>query len=445
VGSSQQERISDGGQLTVASDGAPETRSEVPLYSWYVLGILFLVYVFNFIDRQILSILIEPIKKELGVSDTAMGFLSGLAFALFYSVAGLPIARWADRGTRRSIIALGLTVWSGMTAACGLVHSFSQLALARVGVGVGEAAGTPPAHSLISDYFAPDRRATALAIYSMGIYAGVMIGFLAGGWIEHFFDWRTAFFVVGVPGLALALLVRMTVREPPRGQTESGKVDTGTDSVPDVMRFLFSRRSFVHLQVGGSLHAFATYGMFIWIAPFLSRVHGMPGHEIGSWLGPIAGIGGGTGAYLGGVLADRLGKRDVRWYLWLPALTMVLAIPFVLLFLMLGDPTVALLCYIPYVVLGATYSGPTYAMTQAIVKVRMRAIAVAIHMFIVHLIGMGGGPQVIGILSDLFRDELGADSIRYALLIVAVTDVVASVFYLLAARTLRHDIATRDT
>jgi MFS family permease len=421
-----------------------DRQPRVPFYSWYVLGVLFLVYVFNFIDRQLISILLEPIKEDLGASDTAMGFLSGLAFALFYCIAGLPIARWADRGTRRSIIALGLLTWSVMTAASGLARNFLQLALARVGVGVGEAAGSPPAHSLVSDYFPPERRATALAIYSMGIYAGIMIGFVAGGWLEHFFDWRTAFIVVGLPGIALAVLLRFTVREPPRGQMESGPVDTGTDSVGDVLRFLLSRKSFVYLQIGGSFHAFAAYGLVIWVPPFLARVHGMEGHEIGSWVGPIAGIGGAVGAFFGGVLADRLGRRDLRWYLWVPAVAVVLAVPFTLLFLLLGDLIPALLCYIPHTVLGATYSGPTHAMTQAIVKVRMRAIAVAVHMFLVSLIGLGAGPQVIGILSDLFRDEFGEGSIRYAMLIIAVTDLFCAVFYLLAARTLRDDIARRD-
>ena len=229
-------------------------------YPNYVLAVLFFVYVFNFIDRTILSILIEDVKRELGVSDTAMGFLTGIAFAVFYTVAGIPIARWADVGVRRSIIALGLTVWSLMTAASGLVQNFGQLVAARIGVGVGEAAGSPPAHSLIADYFPPERRATALSIYSAGIYVGVLFGYLAGGWVNEFFGWRNAFFVVGLPGLLLALLVRFTVREPSRGQSEPPRapsepaaVDEAPEPWQDVFRFLWSLRSFRHLAFGAGM------------------------------------------------------------------------------------------------------------------------------------------------------------------------------------------------
>ena len=184
---------------TARPQSAPSSDDFDPRYARYVLGILFLVYVVNFIDRQILSILLDPIKEDLGASDTQMGFLTGFAFAIFYTGFGIPIARWADRGSRRSIIALGLTVWSLMTAACGLAQSFVQLAIARIGVGVGEAAGTPPAHSLISDYFPPERRATAFSIYNFGIPIGIMLGYLGGGWIAEFFDWQIAFFAACVP------------------------------------------------------------------------------------------------------------------------------------------------------------------------------------------------------------------------------------------------------
>ncbi|MGI9592688.1 MAG: MFS transporter, partial [Myxococcota bacterium] len=199
---------------------APASAEISDSYRRYALGLLLVVYVFNFIDRQILAILAEPIAKELDLSDTALGFLGGVAFAVFYTFAGIPIARWADRGTRRSIIALGLLVWSGMTAVTGLSRSFAHLALARVGVGLGEAACSPPAHSLLSDYFPPERRGTAFSIYSLGIPIGGAIGTFAGGWIVEFFDWRTAFFAVGLPGVVLALVVRLTLREPPRGHSE---------------------------------------------------------------------------------------------------------------------------------------------------------------------------------------------------------------------------------
>ncbi len=214
---------------SLPSTPAPETGAEAANssrgYANYVLAVLFTVYVFNLLDRNILAILLDPIKAELGASDTQMGFLTGFAFAVFYTFAGVPIARLADRGVRRSIIAAGLSVWSLMTALCGVVQSFPQLALARIGVGVGEAAGTPPAHSLISDYFPLERRATAISIYNSGISVGVMLGLLAGGWINQFFGWRAAFFVVGGPGLLFALVVRFTIKEPPRGMSETVPVD----------------------------------------------------------------------------------------------------------------------------------------------------------------------------------------------------------------------------
>jgi MFS family permease len=405
-------------------------------YPNYVLAVLFVVYVFNFIDRTILSILVEDVKRELGVSDTAMGFLTGIAFALFYTVAGIPIARWADVGVRRSIIALGLTVWSLMTAASGLVQNFGQLVAARIGVGVGEAAGSPPAHSLIADYFPPERRATALSIYSAGIYVGVLFGYLAGGWVNEFFGWRNAFFVVGLPGLLLALLVRFTVREPPRGQSEPPRAPSepaAADEAPepwqDVFRFLWSLRSFRHLAFGAGIAAFSGYGFSQWAPTFLRRVHEMSSGEVGTWLGLIIGFGGLLGAPLGGLLADRKGHVDVRWYAWVPAVSAVAP---------------ALLIYIPAVILSAMYLGPTLAMIQAMVKLRMRAMASAVLFLILNLIGLGLGPQVVGALSDLLTPHYGQEAVRYSLLIVSLTAVWAGLHYALAARTLADDLRAKD-
>lgn len=421
--------------------GAPASSQR---YARYVLGLLFVVNVFNFIDRQILAILLDPIKQDLGVSDTEMGFLTGFAFAFFYAVAGLPIARWADRGSRSAIIALGLMVWSAMTAASGLARTFAQLALARVGVGAGEAACAPSAHSLISDYFPEERRATALSVYAIGTYVGVMIGFLAGGWLTEFFDWRTAFWVVGLPGLVLALLVRLTLREPRRGESESAPVDNRSLPVSELLRFLLARRSFVYLQLASSLHAFTAYGFVLWSPSFLGRVHGMGTAEIGSWLALIAGPGGAIGVYLVGKLSDRLTPGEPRWYMWLPALTCLLPLPFTGAFLLLDSSGWALACYAPHTILGAGYVGPIYAATQALVKVRMRAQAVAIHLFMANLIGLGAGPQVVGILSDAFAESAGPFSLRYALLIVGIGNVGAGLLYLRAARSIRADLASRD-
>lgn len=409
-------------------------------YSYYVLALLFVVYVFNFIDRQILAILLESIKADLGASDTAMGFLSGFAFALFYTIAGIPIARWADRGSRRSIIAAGLAVWSMMTAASGLARSFTQLALARVGVGIGEAAGSPPAHALISDYFEPARRGTALSIYATGVYVGAMVAYLAGGVMVKYFDWRTAFLVVGLPGVPLALLVRCTIREPSRGQSEGGERQLVADSFAEVMRFLLARRSFVFIVLAASCQALSGYGVLAWGPTFLGRVHGMDSVAIGAWLGLIVGLGGGVGAFAGGALADRLGARDQRWYMFLSALVSVLSVPFGVAFLLLADQRLALLSFIPFYTLSAMYVGPMLSMTQGVVKPRMRATASAILLFILNMIGLGAGPFLVGLLNDRLHAQFGSSAIRYSLLVVVLIGGVASVFFAQASRTLRDDL-----
>jgi predicted MFS family arabinose efflux permease len=432
-------------EVPESADGQTQHGPQpVSRYSYYALGLLFVVYVVNFIDRQVLAILLDPIKQDLDVSDTAMGFLTGFAFAIFYAIAGLPLARWADRGVRRTIIALGLALWSLMTAASGLARSFAQLAIARVGVGVGEAACTPPAHSLISDYFPPARRATALAIYAMGTHVGIMIGFLAGGWLTELFDWRTAFVVVGLPGVALAVVVRLTLREPRRGQSEAGPVDTRSASISEVARFLLGRRSFVFVQLAGAIHGISAYGFAIWVPAFLGRVHGMGPAEIGTGLALIAGPGGAAGVFLLGKLTDWLSPGEPRWYLWLPTLAALLPLPFTLGFLLLEDRFWALACYIPHTLLGSGFVGPKYALTQAVVKVRMRAQAVAIMLLFTNLFGLGAGPQAVGILSDFFSPRFGSLSLRYALLFLCVFNLLAAVLYLIAARSVREDLASRD-
>jgi MFS family permease len=413
-------------------------------YANYVLAILFLVYVFNFIDRTILSILVEDVKRDLGVSDTAMGFLTGIAFALFYTIAGIPIARWADVGVRRSIIALGLLVWSLMTAASGLAQNYGQLVAARIGVGVGEAAGSPPAHSLLADYFPPERRATVLSLYSSGIYVGVLFGYLAGGWVNEFFGWRQAFFVVGLPGVALALLVRFSIREPPRGHSERVVEVAAPEPWQVVFRFLWSLPSFRHLAFGAGMAAFSGYGFAQWAPTFLRRVHDMGSGEVGTWLGLIIGFGGLLGAPLGGWLADRWGGVDVRWYAWIPGISAVVGIPFALCFLLIDSVTPALLVYIPAVVFSAMYLGPTLAMIQAMVKLRMRAMASAVLFLILNLIGLGLGPQAVGALSDLLKASYGDEALRYALVIVSFSGLWAAIHYALAARTLANDLQAKN-
>ncbi len=411
-------------------------------YSRYVLGLLFVVYVFNFIDRQVLSILLPAIKAELDVSDTYMGFLTGPAFVLFYTFAGIPIARFADRTSRRSVIALGLVVWTTMTAASGLVKTFWQLAAARVGVGIGEAAGSPPAHSLISDYFKPEQRATALSIYGAGVYLGVAAAYLGGGYIGHHFGWRTVYLVIGLAGLPLAALVRLTIRELPRGYSEAGTTPGRDEAVPvrQVLRDLARNRSFVLVVLATSVMSLSGYGVLTWGATFLMRVHGMGMVEVGVWLGLAIGITGGLGAILGGRWADAMGRRDPRWYVWLPAIELAAAVPFVVGFVLLESRIGALLCFIPFHLLASMYLGPMLSMIQSLVVPRIRATASAVNLFVVNLVGLGVGPLLMGFLNDQLADDYGQEAIRWSMLFVGIVGGGSSIVFTMAGRNLRQDL-----
>lgn len=413
-----------------------------PAYRNYALGLLVVVYVFNFIDRSILGILVEPIKQDLGVNDTMMGFLGGIAFATFYTFLGIPIARMADKGSRRNVLAVCLALWSGATALCGFAQSFFQLLAARIGVAVGEAGGSPPSHSMISDMFPADKRATALAIYALGIPIGTMLGNLGGGWINEALDWRSAFFVVGLPGLMLSLIVRFTLKEPPRGAAEGLElINDDAPPVKEVFKYLWARRSFRLMALGGSLHAFVGYGVSYWIPAMFNRSHGLTTSEMGMALFYL-GFAAIAGTFLGGYLGDKMSRRDIRWYLWLPGLATLISIPFSAFVYLYATPYTALwVLAVPYF-LGAYYLGPTFALTQGLVGLRMRALASSILLFILNIIGLGLGPQFTGIASDVLNatTSLGADSLRWALVLSLVFNVVSAILYLMAGRTLQEDM-----
>jgi predicted MFS family arabinose efflux permease len=416
---------------------APVTRSA----AHYALALLTLVYVFNFVDRQILSILLEPIRRDLGVSDTAMGFLTGPAFALFYTLAGIPIARWADRGVRRDIIAIGLALWSGMTALSGLATQYWHLAFARVGVGVGEASCSPAAHSLIADYFPRERRATAMSIYSSGINIGIMAGFVIGGWMSEAFGWRSAFFIVGLPGILVAVIVRTSLREPPR----SASASTASFDFIESLKALWSLRAFRHVCLGAALASVVGYAFLTWNPAFLERTHGMSRGEIGTWLGLASGLGGALGTLLGGVLADRLGARDPRWHAWIPSIGRLLSLPCLVLFTTQSNSTTALLWFVPAQIFGAFWFGPVFGLTQGLVPPAMRAFASAVLLFVVNVIGLGLGPQIVGLMSDAFGARLGADGLRASLLCVCAVEIWAAFHFFRSARWLVLDTSPRAT
>ncbi len=411
----------------------------------YGLFMLTIVYAFNFIDRQILVILQEPIKQEMGLSDAQLGLLSGFTFALVYITAGIPIAWWADRGNRRNIIALSLTVWSGMTAVSGLAQNYTHLLLARIGVGLGEAGGSPPAHSMISDYYPPERRGFAMGIYSSGLHFGVLLGLLIGGWISQYYGWRMAFFAVGLPGVLFAVVFFFTVKEPQRGRWESGDHSEHKPTLRETLGVLAGFPSFWLISIGAGLAAFIGYGSANFSPSYLMRNHGLTVGEVGTLLSLLGGGGGMAGALLGGYLADRLGKHDKRWYLWVPALAGLLAVPIGLPFL-LSDNTTVVLMTIPIVVmLQNTYIGPVIAVSHALVPPAMRALTSAILFFILNLIGLGLGPLTVGLLSDAYQAHFGVDSLRFAMLTAVVLSSPSILLFFLGARRLRVDLDAKNT
>ena len=435
-----------------ASEAAVATAAPVnltprlfsPAYRWYALGVLFLAYVFNFIDRSILAILSQPIKEEFHISDTMLGWLGGPAFALFYSGLGIPLARLADRSVRRNVIATCVAIWSGMTVACGFATNFWQLLIARVGVAIGEAGGSPPSHSMISDMFPQAERATALSIYALGIAVGGMIGLLAGGAVNKLYGWHWAFFLLGAPGLMMALVVRFTLREPERGAAEPNPVQVAAElpALSLVFRTLWSRRSFRYLSIAAGFHAFVGYASGAWFSAMFMRTYHIDSAVMGQ-VGFLLGFAGMLGTVGAGYFADRLGKRDARWYMWIPALSGVLSIPFSIATYLWPDPYIAFWINIVPSVLGAFYLAPTFAMTQGLVNVRMRALAASLLLLILSLIGLGLGPLLTGVLSDWLdtHTTLGVNSLRYALVIATLFLIFATIANLLAARTIRADLA----
>lgn len=406
----------------------------------YTLAVIVLIYASSHVDRQIVSILAESIKQDLLLSDSQLGFLIGLSFALFYATLGIPIAILADRYSRRNIIAISVIVWSGMTALSGLAANFFQLALARIGVGIGEAGSSPPSHSMIADLYPLEKRGAAMGIYAAGINLGVLIGFLVGGFIDEWYGWRMAFFIVGVPGIFLGLLMFFTVREPMRSSPPKPLPKNLFKEVWNTFVLMMSIPSLRHIVIGCTLVVFVGYGTTYWNGVFFRRLHGLSPSETGVLLALIGGIIGGVGTFFGGWLADRLAQRDQRAYVWLTAAVKILIAPFVAWFYFETDTRIAayLLAFIAF--FGGFYLSVSFAMTQTLLPPASRALGAAILLFCINIIGLGLGPFVVGILSDFFSAEHGADGLRYALVIVTLLNIWGSYHYYLAGRSLRADL-----
>ena len=409
-------------------------------YRYYVLGLLALVYTVSFVDRQLLAILQEAIKLELGLSDAQLGILTGFSFAVFYVGAGIPIARWADRANRRNIIAVAVALWSFMTAISGYAQNYAQLVLARIGVGVGEAGCSPPAHSMISDLFPERQRATAMSIYSMGAFLGIMLGFWLGGVLEQEFGWRLAFVIVGLPGILVALVVWATVREPVR--VDSLAEASEQLSAREAMLYLWRAKSLRYLMLGGGLGAVVSLGGNSWVASFFIRVHGVAAGDLGLWLAMGAGAAGAAGSLMAGFLADWLNRFDPRWTLWLAAASKALIVPVSLTVYFSPDATFALSIFAVQGLLVAMYLGPTLAALHTVVGSKGRALASAIYLFSINIIGLGLGPVLIGVISDLLVAAGTEDSLRYALVCsVPVFAALSTAAFILASRHYRADLA----
>ncbi len=409
----------------------------------YALAILVVVYTFNFIDRQILALLLPSIKAEFDLSDFQLGLLSGTVFVIFYATLGIPIARYADRSNRRNLVSIAIAVWSFFTAISGLAQNFWHLLLARIGVGVGEAGCSPPAHSMIADYYPQEQRATALGIYSLGIPLGIMFGAFAGGWIVDNFNWRIAFFVVGIPGIFMAFIVRFFVAEPPRGLVEQRQAQE-QPRLAEALKELAQKRTFWHMSFAAGLAAFVGYG-FIYLAPtFLYQSYGMAPTDIGIWFGLILGIPGGLGIVLGGFCADRLGRRKTEWYLWTTAIALAASVPLNYMAYMSDTSTLTLLWLVVPVFLGNFYQATVFSQTQGIVSLRVRALAAGILFFIINMIGLGLGPPIVGLVSDFLNPRFGTDSLRYALLICGFVYLWAALHFYFAGKHLKNDLVSED-
>jgi MFS family permease len=379
-------------------------------YRAYVLFIFVIVYTFNFIDRLLISIVQEPIKHEFGVSNFQLGLLGGPVFAILYTLLGIPIARYAERANRITIVSIGAFVWSLMTAACGFAGNFVQLALCRLGVGIGEAACVPPSQSAIADYFPADRRASALAIFSLGIPIGSALAFLGGGWLVANFDWRTAFWMLGAPGILAALVLKLTVKEPPRAGTQ---VTPPSFSV--TLKALSSKASFWHIAFGGALISFVGYGTSQFLVSHLIRNYDLgatlaeEGAHASYAMALVAGVSTALGTFLGGYLSDRLAPKHARVNSWLPALGVGIAIPFYILSIMQTEFMWAFAFLMIAPIFHYLYLGPMYAVTMGVSTPLQRATSVAILILIVNLIGYGLGPPFIGAANDFFAAQQLAD------------------------------------
>jgi predicted MFS family arabinose efflux permease len=433
--------ITSADQVPASSSSLMDTHA--PRNRWYVLGVLTIVYALNIADRFSISTLIEPIRLEMHLSDSGIAFLAGVALAVFYVTVGIPIAMLADRISRRNILVLALAVWSVMTAFCGLAQNYWQLLLARFGVGIGEAGGTPPSTSIIADKFPAARRPMALTIFALGACIGAWLGSSVAGRVAERYGWRAAFLVLGIPGLLWALVVWLAVREPRRGQLDAASASAPTNTLRSTLRFIATQRSAVHLLISGALATFWSWGLMWWTPTFLQRSHHMTVGQAGALLGQMHLLAGTAGTLLASWLMGRPAARDPRYVCrllaWVTALT---TIPSIILYWVASEraATVLLWIFVPAVYF---YIGPILGLLQNVVPAYMRATTCAILLFVANLANLVVAPQLIGLLSDWFAHSFGAgqESLRWALLLLAPTGLWGAWHLWTSGVTIREDEA----
>lgn len=425
--------------MNSAAQAPGSSASEIsPGARQVTLFLLTATYFFSYMDRQILAILLEDIKADLLLSDTQLGLLSGFAFAIFYATLGIPVAALADRMNRVNIISIALALWSGMTAACGVAQNFVHLLLARIGVGIGEAGSSPPSHSIIADMYPAEKRALALSIYSLGVTLGAAAGQIFGGNLTYFFDWRTAFIAIGLPGVVLAIIVKLFATEPAR-RAEPGAVETDEQpSVWDGLRTILSNRAAMWLVTAVTITSMIGYALTGWTPAYLIRIYDLSTLQIGNIVAPLLAIAGVASGLGSGWLANRLSEKyGMHAQSMMVAVLKSIALPFLLAFYLVDSAWLAVGAYFFALFFQSCYLGPTFAMIQTLAPVKMRAVWAAVTLLIINLIGLGIGPTMVGVISDLLTPQFGDQSLRYALLVIASFTPLAIFAYWRAAVALR--------
>jgi predicted MFS family arabinose efflux permease len=399
------------------------------------------VFTLNLVDRGLIALLLQPIKEDLGLSDTQLGFLTGIAFGLFYATMGVPIARWADHGNRVTIASLAIGLWGLTVMACLIVTSYAQLVVARIAAAIGESGCKPPTYSLIGDYFPePAERTRAMGVYWLGNPLSALISFIVGGWLNDLFGWRKTFFLMGLAGLVLSATLWLTVTDPRARRTRLRKYAQPQSPTKLVLATLWHRRSLRHLSIALILLYTMGLGLAPWYAAFMMRSHGMSTAQLGVWLGLIFGVGGVVGTLVGGYVASRWLPNAERRQVHLCAVAVALLVPCYVAFLTLPGRHHALMALVPLTIVFSIFMAPIYALMQRLVADDMRATTMAVVMLFANLIGMGVGPQVVGILSDGLTPSLNQDALRYAMLAMSFTALWASYHFWTAGATVENDL-----